>query len=115
SLLWGLAALLSCLVGGFVAWQTEFDSYLQTYSPIIAKLSQQCHFFANNDVVDHVRHVNFIKRSKFECEEYSWIYLTLYPGQARVSVIRCRQPFSQWRDNQCLTKYYIKEVANAPA
>ena len=60
SLLWGLAALLSCLVGGFVAWQTEFDSYLQTYSPIIAKLSQQCHFFANNDVVDHVRHVNFI-------------------------------------------------------
>nr|WP_241801475.1 winged helix-turn-helix domain-containing protein [Klebsiella michiganensis] len=115
SLLWGLAALLSCLVGGFVAWQTEFDSYLQTYSPIIAKFSQQCHFFANNDVVDHVRHVNFIKRSKFECEEYSWVYLTLYPGQARVSVIRCRQPFSQWRDNQCLTKYYIKEVANAPA
>lgn len=115
SLLWGLAALLSCLVGGFVAWQTEFDSYLQTYSPIIAKFSQQCHFFANNDVVDHVRHVNFIKHSKFECEEYSWIYLTLYPGQARVSVIRCRQPFSQWRDNQCLTKYYIKEVANAPA
>lgn len=115
SLLWGLAALLSCLVGGFVAWQTEFDSYLQSYSPIIAKISQQCHFFANNDVVDHVRHVNFIKRSKFECDEYSWIYLTLYPGQARVSVIRCRQPFSQWRDNQCLTKYYIKEVANAPA
>lgn len=115
SLLWGLAALLSCLIGGFVAWQTEFESYLQSYSPIIAKLSQQCHFFANNDVVDHVRHVNFIKRSKFECDEYSWVYLTLYPGQARVSVIRCRQPFSQWRDNQCLTKYYIKEVANAPA
>ncbi len=45
SLLWGLAALLSCLVGGFVAWQTEFDSYLQTYSPIIAKFAQQCHFF----------------------------------------------------------------------
>jgi hypothetical protein len=59
--------------------------YLQTYSPpIIAKLSQQCHFFANNEVVDHVRHVNFIKRSKFECEEYSWIYLTLYPGSAGV-------------------------------
>lgn len=115
SLFWGLAALLSCLVCGFVAWQTEFESYLQSYSPIIAKFSQQCHFFANNVVVDHVRHVNFIKRSKFECEEYPWIYLTLYPGQARVSVIRCRQPFSQWRDNQCLTKYYIKEVVNAPA
>lgn len=115
SLLWGLAALLSCLVGGFVAWYTEFDSYLQSYVPINAKFSQQCHFFANNDVVDHVRHATFINRSKFDCEKYSWIYLTLYPGGARVSVISCQQKFSQWRDNQCLTKYYIKEVVNAPA
>lgn len=114
SLLWGLAALLSCLMGGLIAWQSEFESYLQTYSPVNARFSQQCHFFANNDVVDHIRHVNFINRSKFACEEYSWIYLTLYPGQARVSVISCRQKFSQWRDNQCLTKYYIKEVAYAP-
>ncbi len=113
-LLWGFAVILSCLVGGIVAWQAEFDSYLQTYSPINAKFSQQCHFFVNNDVVDHARHVSFIKRNNIECGEYSWIYLTLYPGQARVSVISCLQQFSQWRDNQCLTKYYIKEAPNAP-
>lgn len=115
SLLWGLAALLSCLVGGFAVWQTEFDSYLQSYSPIIANFSQQCHFFANKDVVEHVRHASFINRNTFDCEKYSWVYLTLYPGEARVSVISCRQPFSQWRDNQCLSKYYIKELPHAPA
>lgn len=115
SLIWAIAALLSFLVIGFVAWQTGFDSQLQSYLPINVKTSQQCHFFANNDVVDHVRHVGFINRSKFECEKYSWVYLTLYPGQTRVSVISCRQEISQWRDNQCLTWYYIKEASHAPA
>ncbi|MDG1644387.1 CadC family transcriptional regulator [Klebsiella huaxiensis] len=112
--LWGIAALLSCLVVGIVTWQAEFKSYLQNYLPINVKYSQQCHFFANNDVVEHKRHEQFINRKEFECEKYPWVYLTLYPGQARVSVISCRQQFSQWRDNQCLTNYYIKEMLNAP-
>lgn len=108
SLLWAVTTLLSCLAIGFAAWQTEFNSYLQNYSPVNVKHSQQCYFFANNDVIDHYPHEEFSNRNHFECEKYPWIYLTLYPGQARVSVISCRQPFSQWRDNQCLTSYYIK-------
>lgn len=115
SLLWGLAALLSSLVTGFVVWYTEFDSYLQSYAPINTQFAQRCHFFANNDVVDHIRHINFIRRSEFECEKHAWVYLTLYPGQPRVSVISCQHKFSQWRDNQCLTQYYIKEAGNASA
>lgn len=115
SLLWGLVALLSCLVMGVFVWYTEFDSYLQSYLPINAKFSQQCHFFANYDVVDHTLHVSFIRSSKFECEKYAWVYLTIYPEQSRISVISCQQQFSQWRDNQCRTRYYIKEAVNAPA
>ncbi|TLV21596.1 CadC family transcriptional regulator [Klebsiella indica] len=107
-LIWAVAALLSCLIMGFIAWQTEFDSYLQRYLPVNVKTSQQCYFFANNDVVDHYPHEKFSDLNHFECKTYPWIYLTLYPGQARVSVISCRQPFSLWRDNQCLTSYYIK-------
>lgn len=107
---WVLAGVVSCIFASFVTWQTQFDARLGHYVPL--SVGEGCHWYANQDVLKFVKHQQFIRTSTLDCQSYPWIYLTLYPNFPRISALTCRQQYSHWRDNDCVTHYYFKESRN---
>ena len=113
SLYWALAGVVCCLAASAITWQSQFDQRLSQFVPLT--VVKGCHWYANQDVVDFDQHRQFINASKFECENYPWIYLTVYPNFPRISALTCRQQYSRWRDNICVTYYYFREKRNVGA
>ena len=99
------------LLGLFLVWRSEFDPSLQRF--LLLNNSGECHIYGNPDVVDHQRHQQFIQQSSFDCQHYPWVYLTLYPNVQRISVLRCREQYSAWWDNQCVMSYYLEGMSHA--
>lgn len=110
---WVLAAAVSCIVAAIVTWQTQFDSRLSRYEPL--SVVKGCHWYGNQDVLNFDKHQQFIKASQLDCHSYPWIYLTMYPNFPRISALTCRQQYSRWRDNDCVTHYYFTESRNVGA
>lgn len=113
SLYWVLAGVICCLLASGVAWQSQFDSRLTRYVPL--GVEKGCHWYVNQDVLKFDKHQQFIADSSLDCEGYSWVYLTLYPNFPRISALTCRQEYSRWRDNDCVTHYYFTESRNVGA
>lgn len=105
----GLAGLL----GIFLLWRSEFDSRLQDFVPLAQR--GECHIYGNEDAADYRSHQQFIQQDRLDCKRYPWAYVTQYPNFQRISVLRCRQQYSVWRDNQCITSYYLQEPSHAGA
>ena len=103
----GVAGLLGILL----LWRSEFEPRLQDFVP----LSQRggCHIYGNPDAADYRSHQQFIQQDSLDCKGYPWTWLTLYPNYHRMLVLRCRQQYSAWRDNQCITSYYLQEPLHA--
>lgn len=100
------------VLGSFLIWRSEFRPAMQRFVPLSD--SGECHIYGNPDVMDHDRHQQFIQQNSLDCQHYPWIYLTLYPNvQQRMSALRCRQPYSAWRDNQCIMSYYLEDLSHA--
>lgn len=112
-LYWLMAGIACCLLAAVVSWQMQFDSRLSQYEPLV--ISKGCHWYANQDVLNYDKHQQFIQSSTLECKDYPWIYLSLYPNFPRISALTCRQQFSRWRDNNCVTHYYFPEPRNVDA
>lgn len=110
---WILAAVVSCLLTSVVTWQTQFDSRLSRYVPL--SVEKGCHWYANQDVVKFDKHQQFMRQAVLDCQSYPWVYLTLYPNFPRISALTCRQQYSRWRDNECVTHYYFTESRNVGA
>lgn len=110
---WLLAGIVCCFIAALVTWQTQFDSRLSRYVPL--SVGEGCHWYGNQDVLKFDKHLQFIKASTLDCQSYPWIYLTLYPNFPRISALACRQQYSRWRDNDCVTHYYFKESRNVGA
>lgn len=111
---WPLFAgiVLLGLLGCVLIWHSEFRPGLQRFVPLSD--SGECHIYGNPDVTDHDRHRQFIQQKNLDCQHYPWVYLTLYPNvQQRVSALRCRQPYSTWRENQCIMSYYLEDLSHA--
>lgn len=106
-------AMFLILLVSFLIWRSEFEPQLQRF--VSLGNSGECRFYANPDVVDHNLHRQFIKQNRVNCRLYPWAYLTLYPNFQRISVLTCRRQYSQWRDNQCVTYYYLKDLPHAGA
>lgn len=107
-----MGVLLIGLLGGFFIWHSEFRPAMQHFVPLSD--SGECHFYGNPDVMDHDRHQQFIRQNPLDCQHSPWVYLTLYPNvQQRISALRCRQPYSAWRDNQCIMSYYLEDLSHA--
>lgn len=101
----------AALVGGlgiFLLWLSAFDFGLQQY--VLLSESGECRVYGNPDVMDHDLHQQFIQQNVLDCENYPWVYLTLYPNTQRVSQLSCRQKYSPWRENKCRMSYHIKEL-----
>ncbi|QIU89619.1 winged helix-turn-helix domain-containing protein [Yokenella regensburgei] len=109
-LAWAIGAFLLCLLAGSLTWISEFDTRLLSYIPLESQ--QECHFFANADALDFEKHQYFVDNTRFECRLYPWVYLTMYPNFARISALTCRQQYSRWHENQCVTHYYFREEKN---
>jgi DNA-binding winged-HTH domains len=110
SLYWLLAGIVCCLAASAITWQSQFDPRLGQYVAI--SVQQGCHWYANQDVIHFEGHKQFINTSKLDCTNYPWIYLTLYPNFPRISALTCRQQYSRWHDNDCVTHYYFPEPRN---
>lgn len=104
-------AALAGLLGIALIWHSEFEPGMQRFVQLSA--SGECRIYGNPDVVDHTHHRQFMQQNPLDCQYYPWVYLTLYPSVQRTSVMRCRQQFSVWRDNQCIMSYYLKELSHA--
>ncbi|HAU4332808.1 TPA: CadC family transcriptional regulator [Citrobacter freundii] len=113
TLWWVLAGVLICFLASFATWQTQFDSRLSRYIPL--SIGKGCHWYANPDVLKFDQHHQFIHTSALDCQSHPWIYLTMYPHFPRVSALTCRQQYSHWRDNDCITYYYFTESRNVGA
>lgn len=98
------------LLVGFLCWYSEFDSRLQAFVPLENR--EQCRFYANPDVMDNSGHMQFIQQHHLDCQQFHWVYLTAYPNFQRVSALSCRQQYSPWHENQCVTRYYLEELAH---
>ena len=106
-----VGVLLAGLLGLFLVWRSEFDPSLQRF--LLLDDSGECRLYGNPDVMDHQRHQQFIRQNSFDCQHYPWAYLTLYPNVQRVSVLRCREQYSAWWDNQCVMSYYLVGLSHA--
>lgn len=113
SLCWILAGAVCCLMAAAVTWQSQFDQRLNHY--VSLAVDKGCHWYANQDVINVDLHRQFINNSTLDCQNYPWIYLTLYPNFPRISALTCRKEYSRWRDNDCVTHYYFKESRNVDA
>jgi len=113
SLYWLIAGIACCFLAAIVSWQMQFDSRLSQYEPLM--VSKGCHWYANQEVLNYDRHQQFIQSSTLACKDYPWIYLSLYPNFPRISALTCRQQYSRWRDNDCVTHYYFPEPRNVGA
>lgn len=103
-----LGISLAGLTGLFFLWRSEFEPRLQRYVPIGAV--GECHIYGNPEAADYRAHQQFIQQNSPDCQHYPWIYLTLYPNVQRTAALRCRQQYSPWRDNQCVTSYYLGDI-----
>lgn len=112
-LYWLMAGIVCCFLAAIVSWQMQFDPRLNQYEPLM--VSKGCHWYANQDVLNYDKHQQFIQSSTLECKDYPWIYLSLYPNFPRISALTCRQQYSRWRDNDCVTHYYFPEPRNVDA
>ncbi|ADO47868.1 winged helix-turn-helix domain-containing protein [[Enterobacter] lignolyticus] len=108
---WVLTAMLSCLFASVVTWRLEFDTRLTRYVPLAD--AHGCHWFANQDVIHFNKHQQFIKENALECENYPWVYLTVYPNFPRISALTCREQYTRWGNNECVTHYYIRGPRDA--
>lgn len=105
--------IMACIITAVLTWRSEFDSRFTHYVSLGNKDS--CHYYANNDVLNHDKHQRVIKDSPLDCRNYQWAYITLYPNFSRVSVLMCREQYSQWRENECVTRYIFVEDRHVPA
>lgn len=110
TLWWIVTGVICCFLASFVTWQMQFDSRLSRYAPL--SVGEGCHWYANPDVLKFDKHQKFIQTSTLDCQSYPWIYLTLYPNFPRISALTCRQQYSRWQDNDCVTHYYFTESRN---
>jgi len=113
TLVWLLAGVACCLFAFALTWEAQFDLRLSQYESLA--VSKGCHWYANQDVLDFNQHNQFIKASTLDCKSYPWIYLTVYPNFPRISALTCRQQYSRWRDNECVTHYYFPEPRHVGA
>lgn len=104
-------ATLVGLLGLFGLWHSQFEPSMQRF--VLLSEIGECHIYGNPDVVDFSRHQQFIQQHPLDCQYYPWAYLTLSPNVQRTSVLRCRQQYSPWRNNQCIMSYYLKEPSHA--
>ncbi|MGU3415499.1 transcriptional regulator [Enterobacteriaceae bacterium C34A] len=113
TLVWLLAGVACCLLAFALTWEAQFDSRMSQFEPLA--VSKGCHWYANQDVLDFNQHHQFIKAWTLDCKSYPWIYLTVYPNFPRISALTCRQQYSRWRDNECVTHYYFPEPRHVGA
>ncbi|WP_337263164.1 MULTISPECIES: hypothetical protein [unclassified Serratia (in: enterobacteria)] len=99
SLLLGSKLLLTVLVAliiGFIiisitdryqhkAHQGYFDHYVK-----FSEINNCMLFRASTDKTDD-KYLSFIKQNPIECEEKSWIYLTIPKGRPQISIITCNK------------------------
>lgn len=102
-----LAIFCACLVAGIVTWRSEFEPRFTQYIALNTHLG--CHYYANPDVLNFDKHQQVIQAQKFDCQNYPWTYITLYPNFSRISVIACREQYGAWRDNACVSRYIFME------
>ncbi|MBB1201527.1 CadC family transcriptional regulator [Enterobacteriaceae bacterium 89] len=110
---WLLAGAVCCLAASAIAWQSQFDLRLSHYVPFSDE--KGCHWYANQDVINFDGHKQFASTSKLDCQNYPWVYLSLYPNFPRISALTCREQYSRWRNNECVTHYYFKEPRHVGA
>lgn len=114
---WSWAVFAGAILGGllalFLLWRSEFTPSLLGFVPLNS--SGTCRIYGNPDVLDHRWHEKFIQQNAVDCQHYPWVYLTLYPNVQRVSVLQCRQEYSFWRPNPCISSYYFKGVPHVDA
>lgn len=99
------------LLGIFLIWRSEFEPSLQRF--VLLSESGECRIYGNPDALNNTLHQQFIQQNPLNCQHYPWVYLTLYPGVQRTSVLRCRQQYSTWQDNQCIMSYYLEGPSHA--
>lgn len=102
-----LAIFFACLVAGVATWRSEFQPRFTTYTVLSERMG--CHYFANPDVLNFDKHKQVIQTQLFDCQNYPWTYITLYPNFSRISVIACREQYGAWRDNACTARYIFTE------
>lgn len=102
-----LAIFFACLVAGVATWRSEFQPRFTTYTALNERLG--CRYYANPDVLNFDKHQQVIQTQEFDCQNYPWTYITLYPNFSRISVIACRKQYGAWRDNTCTARYIFME------
>ena len=107
SIYWLLAGIVCCLAASVITWQSQFDLRLSHYVPF--SVEKGCHWYANHDVINFDGHKQFASASRLDCQNYPWVYLSLYPNFPRISALVCRKQYSRWHNNDCVTHYYFKE------
>jgi DNA-binding winged helix-turn-helix (wHTH) protein len=90
-----LTALVALIIGFIIisitdryqhkAHQGYFDHYVK-----FAEINNCMLFRANTDKTDD-KYLSFIKQNPIECEEKSWIYLTIPKGRPQISLIMCNK------------------------
>jgi DNA-binding winged helix-turn-helix (wHTH) protein len=102
-----LAVFFACLAAGVMTWRSEFQPRFTQYVPLNERMG--CHYYANPDVLDFDKHRQVIQTQTFDCQNYPWTYITLYPNFSRISVIACREQYGAWRENACAARYIFME------
>lgn len=105
--------ILACIITAVTTWRSDFDSRFVGYVSLVNK--NNCHYYGNADVFNHDKHQRLIQNTPLDCQNYPWAYITLYPNFSRVSVLMCRKQYSQWRDNNCVTRYIFVEDRHVAA
>lgn len=105
--------IIASIITAVMTWRSEFDSRFVNYASLGNK--DGCYYYGNPDVLNHDKHQRVIKNASLDCQNYPWSYITLYPNFSRVSVLMCRQQYSQWRENDCVTRYIFVEDRYVPA
>lgn len=108
-----LVIMISCLITAVLTWRSEFDSRFADYVPLENK--NGCHYYANADVLNYDKHQQVIDSVLSGCQNYPWAYITVYPNFSRVSVLMCREQYSQWHENTCVMRYIFMEDRHVPA
>ncbi|WP_067707323.1 transcriptional regulator [Erwinia sp. ErVv1] len=65
-----------------------------------------CAFYSNNMADDDITMQAVIKK-KIRCDERKYVYITLFPGGSRMSVIQCEKEIGPFLRPNCISYYYI--------
>lgn len=64
-----------------------------------------CAFYSNNMADDDITMQAVIKK-KIRCDDRKYVYITLFPGGSRMSVIQCEKETGPFLRPDCISYYY---------